>query len=105
MNLFNLAELQLIKEGKEPTEALILSRAVDVEGCLRFIKDIKLEAGGNIDLSLRAIIRAGFKGVVYNLGSYEVVNLFEDTKIKKAIDLDKDRNLCYTLIKRGDKNG
>jgi len=27
-NLFELAELQILKEGKEPTEALILSRAV-----------------------------------------------------------------------------
>jgi hypothetical protein len=30
MNLLELAELQILKEGKEPTEALILSRAVTI---------------------------------------------------------------------------
>jgi hypothetical protein len=30
MNLFNLAEIQILKEGKEPTKGLILSYAIKI---------------------------------------------------------------------------
>lgn len=44
----------------------------------------------SITKMLRAIIKKGYAGIVYNIGDYDIVNLFEDIKIDKKIPLTKD---------------
>jgi len=51
MNLFNLAELQLQREGREPSESLILSRAITIRKWLdkgRGALAVKILTGGKV---------------------------------------------------------